>query len=284
MVSLTTIILTKNEEKNISDCIQSITGFSERIIIIDSGSTDKTCEIAKSLGAEVYEHKFENYAKQFNWGLDNLNISTKWTLRLDADERFTPELCNELEKLMKKHENDNVNGFILQAWLYFMGKKLKYGGSRKKKLMVFKTGIGRIENRKMDEHTILNNGTAIEIKNKFLHYDYKDLTSYINKLNWYATREMQDYFERKNEKFDGSNKEINSMRKKKFGFYYKFPLFIRAWLLFVYQYYIKLGFLNGKEGYIYTYMYSRFYRTLVDAKIYEHMKFNTKFEETGDLK
>ncbi len=287
MEDITAIILTKNEEKNITECIKSIDGFAARIVIVDSGSTDNTIEIAKELGAEVYIHAFENYAKQFNWAIENTDINTKWTLRLDADERFTPSLCLELSKKMNVYDEDDVNGFVLQAWLFFMGKCLKHGGSRKKKLMIFKTGKGFIEDRRMDEHTLLTEGRAIEIKEKFLHYDFKDLTSYINKLNWYATREMQDYFESRQakKKFDGENGEISRTRKLKFGLYYRFPMFIRAWMLFVFNYYIKGGFLNGKEGYIYTYLYSRFYRTLVDAKIYEQLQHPDKpFEITGDLK
>ena len=287
MVDLTAIILTKNEEANIEACIQSIQQFAKRIVVVDSGSTDRTADIAKSYEADVYEHPFENYARQFNWGIENTNIRTKWTLRLDADERFTPALCEELEKKMRLHENDDVNGFVLEAWLFFMGKCLKYGGSRKKKLMVFKTGKGYIEDRRMDEHTLLTEGRALEIKEKFLHYDFKDLTTYINKLNWYATREMQDYLDRQKNSvaFDGTNAEISRTRKLKFGLYYRFPMFFRSWLLFVFNYYIKGGFLNGREGYIYTYLYSRFYRTLVDAKIYEQLKTPDKaFEKTGDLK
>ena len=97
---VTFIILTKNEEINLPDCLESIKGFAKRIIIIDSGSTDKTIEIAKKYNADIYEHHFENYARQFNWAIDNTNITTKWTFRLDADERLTPELCKELAYLM----------------------------------------------------------------------------------------------------------------------------------------------------------------------------------------
>lgn len=283
MADITAIILTKNEEKNIENCIKSILNFARRIVVVDSGSTDKTVDIAKNLGAEIYTHTFINYATQFNWALENTSISTKWCLRLDADERFTPQLCEVLERQMEVHENDDVNGFVLEAWLFFMGKCLKYGGSRKKKLMVFKTGKGYIENRNMDEHTILTDGTALEINEKFLHYDFKDLTTYINKLNWYASREVLDYFENEN-KDDLQNPEIRRTRRMKFGFYYKLPMFLRAWMLFIFNYYLKGGFLNGKEGYIYTYMYSRFYRTLVDAKIYEQLKNPKPIEETGELK
>lgn len=285
MADITAIILTKDEEINIEQCLKSIAGFVERAVVVDSGSTDNTVTIAKENGAEVYLHPFENYARQFNWGIDNANITTKWILRLDADERLTAELCEELEKLMTEHADDDVNGITLEAWLYFMGKRLEHGGSRKKKLMVFKTGIGRIEDRKMDEHTILSSGTAVTASNKFLHYDFKDITTYVKKLNWYATREMQDYFENRfpDEGFDGSNTSISRMRAKKTK-YYKAPMFLRCWLFFLYMFFIKGNWRNGREGRIYSFLYHLYYRLLVDAKIYEQMKFPKEFEKTGDLK
>ena len=91
MADLTAIILTRNEEKNLEACIRSVEGFCSRICVVDSQSEDGTVELAKRLGADVYEHPFSYYADQFNWGIDNCGITTRWILRLDADERFTPE-------------------------------------------------------------------------------------------------------------------------------------------------------------------------------------------------
>jgi glycosyltransferase involved in cell wall biosynthesis len=286
-MDVTFIILTKNEEVNIVDCLESIKDFARRVIVVDSGSTDKTVEIAKQMGAEVYYHEFENYARQFNWAIDNTDITSKWTFRLDADERLTPELCKELERLSIEHDDDNVNGILMESWLYFLGRKIKHGCHNKRKIMMFKTGIGRIEDRKMDEHTILSCGTCVAAKNRFIHYDFKDMTHWINKMNWYATREMQDYFDFKNGAscdIEGNDLVTSRIRKKKFGVYYKFPLFIRSWLLFIYNYIFRLGFLDGKEGFIYNYMYHRWYRALVDAKIYEQKITNRPFEKTGALK
>lgn len=285
MTDLTAIILTKDEELNISDCISSIKNFAKRIIIIDSGSTDKTVELAKALGADIYYHPFKDYASQFNWGIDNTNISTKWTLRLDADERFTPELCEELQQLMQIHEFDDVNGISMEAWFYFMGRRFTHGRRFKHKLMIFKTGIGRVENRKMDEHTLLMRGTVVKARNKFLHYDFKDINSYVKKLNWYATREMQDYFENRfpDERISGTDKAISRLRHQKTK-YYKAPMFIRCWLYFFYAFFIRGNFLNGREGRIYSFLYHLYYRMLVDAKIYEQIKNPKPFEETGDLK
>lgn len=285
MQDVTIVILTKNEEKNLQQCLESVKGFAKRCVVVDSGSTDRTKEIALEYGADFYVNPFVNYATQFNWGLDNTNINTKWVVRLDADERFTPELCKELDEEMLSHSNDDVNGFVLEARLFFMDKELKHGGSRKKKLMVFKKGIGRIENRKMDEHTVLAEGSSKEIKARYLHYDFKDLNSYVKKLNWYATREMQDYIEGRfpDVAFDSANKGISSIRNKKTK-YYKAPIFIRCWLNFIYSYFIRGNWLNGKEGFIYAFLYHLYYRMLVDAKIYEQLKYNREFEVTGDLK
>lgn len=287
MIDVSVVILTKNEEINIVDCIQSLQGFAKRIIVVDSGSTDRTVEIAASMGANTYYHPFENYARQFNWALDNTDIATKWTFRLDADERLTPALCRELEQLTAQHDTDDVNGITMEAWLYFMGRKIKHGCHNKRKLMLFKTGIGRIEDRKMDEHTVLSSGTSVFAKERFIHCDFKDMTHWIHKMNWYATREMQDYYEFKEGKTAALKEKdaaIASNRKKKFGLYYRFPLFFRSWLLFVYYYIFRLGFLDGKEGFVYHYMYHRWYRTLVDAKILEQRITNREFEATGDLK
>ncbi len=286
MTDVTAVILTKNEEKNLIDCLESLKGFAKRTVVVDCGSEDGTCSIAEQYGADVYFHPFENYSKQFNWALVNTDITTKWTYRLDADERLTPALKEELAALALEHADDDINGFSTEAWLVFLGRVLKHGAANKRKIVMFKTGIGRIEDRRMDEHTVLSEGKSISCKERFIHEDFKDMTHWINKMNWYATREMQDYFEFK----EGKSAEIENdryvaeTRRKKFGFYYKLPMFSRSWFLFVYYYLFKGGFLDGRPGYIFNYMYHRWYRNLVDTKIYEQMLNPKPFEETGDLK
>ncbi len=270
----TVVILTRDEEINIADCINSIGSFAARIVVVDSESVDKTREIAASLGAEVVIHPFENYARQFNWALDNLNIKTKWTMRLDADERLTPALISELEGIARRAEGTDINGIAMEAWLYFLGRRLKHGGHQKRKLMLFKTGIGRIEDRRMDEHTYLLEGRSVSAKEKFLHYDFRDITYFIKKLNWYASREMEDYFadSDKQSKLTATDRTIARTRRKKQAFYYRFPMFVRSHLLFIYVYFFRLGFLDGREGFLYHWLYHRWYRLLVDAKIYEQRK------------
>ena len=151
MADITAIILTKNEEKNLPDCLRSIKGFCSRAVVVDCGSTDRTVEIAKEMGADVYFHEFEYYARQFNWGIDNCDIKTEWTMRLDADERVTPEVVKECEALIAEGK---VNGITMEATYFFMGRAIDHGISKKRKLMLFRTGIGRIEDRRRDAHTV----------------------------------------------------------------------------------------------------------------------------------
>ena len=271
MADITAIILTRNEELNIERCLQSVRGLCRRMVVVDSGSTDRTLELAKANGAEVYFHEFEYYARQFNWGLDNCEIDTKWVIRIDADEQFPPELCDEIERETAAHADDDVNGMTLEAIYFFMGRALTHG-SKKRKLMVFKNGIGRIEDRRRDAHTILSRGESISLKHYFLHYDFKDLDNFIGRYNWYATREAMDYIDWKNGHVDASvdDPEIEKKRRKKYGVYYKFPKFLRAFLWFNVNYFLRGGFLDGKEGFIYHVLSSFWYRFVVDAKIYEY--------------
>ncbi len=282
MISATAIILTKNEEKNIAECLDSMKGFAERCVVVDCGSTDKTVEIAKGKGADVYFHEFEYYAKQFNWGIDNTDITTEWIIRLDADERFPKELCDEIEKVIEQNKKQPMNGITIEADFFFLGRCMKHGLRNKRKMMMFKKSCGRIEDRRRDAHSVISEGFSYSVNHKFLHYDFKNLDNYIKRYNWYATREMQDYidFTRGAGSELNNDKAIAKQRKKKFGFYYKMPRYLRAWMWFLYNYIFRFGFLDGKEGLIYCFLECYWYRMLVDAKILEYeKKDNKEFEQ-----
>ena len=228
MLDLTAIILTKNEEKNISDCILSIKELAKRIIVVDSYSDDKTCEIAKKLGAEIYHNKFVNYSTQFKFGLHTTDINTKWVLRIDADERITEAAKNDIIRLCNENENTDVNGLVLRFNVTFLGKKLYHGGIYPfRKLCIFKYGIGDIENRNMDEHIVLSSGRILEVPSDCEHHDFKDITSWINKHNWYSSREIIDYYNRLNEENTVQGKMDSIKNFVKFKIYYKLPIGFR---------------------------------------------------------
>lgn len=269
---MTAIVLTKNEEKNIKRCLDSIKGFVKRIVVVDSGSTDSTVEIAKSLGAEIYCHEFIHYAAQFNWALDNVDVATKWVYRIDADEYVTPELASEISQACHDHSDDDVNGFIMKFKIFFMGRFLTHGGIYPfYNLTIFKYGFGRYEDRAMGEHIYLTQGKTIDLVNDCLHYDFKDLDTWISKHNSYATREVNDYFaiRDKHDDLESLYEEAEKVKSLRDNFYYKLPKFLRAHLYFIYRYYFKLGFLDGNAGKMHAFFQAYWYRFLVDSKIYE---------------
>lgn len=275
MADITTIILTYNEELNIEKCINSVRKVSHRIVVVDSFSNDNTVVIAKKMGAEVIQNKFINHAKQFNYGLQEAHIKTQWVFRIDADERLTPESSDEIENLCNIHKDSDVNGIIVRFEVNFLGKKLKHGGIYPfRKLLLFKFGYGEIEDRNMDEHIYLTEGKSVELKNDSLHYDYKDLTFWIDKHNKYSSKEFQDYIESLTKTDNGEQLNRNARIKRliKYKVYYKLPMSIRAFSYFVYRYIFKNGFLDGKEGLIFAVLQAFWYRFLVDAKIYEYEK------------
>lgn len=274
MASITVIILTYNEEKNIANCIRPVLSFAERIIVVDSFSTDKTQEIARSMGAEVIEKECTSLSDKFRFALDTQNITTKWVMRLDADEYMTPDSAHELEQLCNENENTDVNGIVVRYVNYFLGKPMYHSKYPFLKMVVFKPGKAEIEQRQQDEHIYVTSGRTIECKQDTIHYDYKGLTAYINKHNWYSSREVLDYIESKEKPQVNEQLEPKARlkRKIKYGIYYKLPIGMRAHIYYLYRYYICRGFLDGKEGKIYAFIQAYWYRYLVDAKIYAYEK------------
>ncbi len=277
MADLTAIILTKNEEKNIGECIQSVQGIAKRIVVVDSGSDDETVSIASRMGAEILVHPYINQAKQYIYGEEACNPTTEWIMRLDADERLTKESAAELSEILE-HPGQDVNGVIIRFEVTFMGKKLRHGGIYPfRKLLVYRRGKGYMEDRSMDEHIVLREGKAVELTHDSEHKDYKDLTFWISKHNSYASREVEDYIRAKEgeeaskdaSKLDGTAK---AKRFIKYHIYYKLPMGMRSYLYYFYRYYLKAGFLDGKEGKIFAFLQAYWYRFLVDAKIYEYEK------------
>jgi glycosyltransferase involved in cell wall biosynthesis len=294
---ISVIILTYNEEKNIEECLKSVYGWVEEIFIIDSYSTDKTLEIAKKYTDKIYQHPFENYAKQFNWALENLPIKTEWIMRLDADEFVTQELKNELIDTIPNIDKE-ITGLYVKRRIYFFDRWMK-GIYPIWVLRIWRYGKGYCEERWMDEHIKITEGKVYFLKNDIVDNNKKNLHWWIGKHNSYATREAIDILNLKYKflKYDNVEPKLfgtQEQRKRwlKENFYAKMPLFIRPFLYFIYRYFLKFGFFDGKEGLIWHFLQGFWYRFLVDAKIYEIEKKAKKenksikevFEEMYDVK
>ncbi|KAB7881206.1 glycosyltransferase [Poseidonibacter ostreae] len=267
-----------NEELHIARCIESLQNIAEEIFIVDSYSTDKTVEIAQSLGAKVYQNKWTNYAIQYQWGLDNCPIKTEWVMRMDADEYILAELEQEINSNIENVKNE-VSGIYIKRRVYFKDKWIKHGSYYPTWLLrIWRYKDGHIEQRWMDEHIKLTTGETIQFENDLVDDNLNDLTWWTEKHNNYATREAVDILNIIHEflKYDevpanlfGSQEERKRYLKKKYA---NLPLFTRPFLYFMWRYFIKLGFLDGKQGLIWHFLQGFWYRFLVDAKIYEMEK------------
>ncbi len=282
MAGITAIILTKNEENYIGACIDSIKNIVSRIYVVDSFSNDKTIDILKEKKVEFIQHKFENYAKQYKYAVDTAKVKTTWILRIDADEWMTKLSSNELKELCEKYNCDsNITGIQIRFVNVFMGKQIKHGGMYPwVKLSVYKTDVGDIEQREMDEHIVLKYGKVIKAKHDSVHMCFKGLDFFIKKANWYSTREMMDFY--KNSNVNKENADFKTMIKM--HIYYKLPLGLRSWVYYKYRYIFRLGFLDGKIGKIYFFLSCYWYRFLVDAKIYEQNLIPKELDCIGELK
>ena len=278
MLDITAIILTYNEEVHIRRCLENVKQFAKRIIIVDCFSKDKTCEIAKEMGAEVIQHEWPgNQAEQFNWLIDNVSINTKWILRLDADEYLMPDLIAELnEKLPTMDEG--VSALSLSRARAYCGKILHHGIVNGIRIVrIFRTGKARYDKRIMDEHLSILDGKTIEMKHQFVDDNRLTIGQFTIKHENYASREAAILLDAechlsdtsKLEKDHGEEVEKKRAQKAKYA---KMPLFWRAFGYFIYRYIVKGGWRDGKEGFLWDFLQGWWYRTLVDAKIFEVKK------------
>lgn len=271
---LSVIILTLNEEANLPACLESLSGLETEIFVVDSGSTDKTPEIARRAGALVVEHPFDNYAAQRNWALENLPLRTEWILNLDADERLTPALSSEISELLARPLT-NVDGFMLRKRTIFMGRWIKHGGHYPSHhLRLFRRGRGRCEDRLYDQHFLVD-GRIESLKQDYLDVLTSDLNTWTQRHARWAEAEARQMLTQGDASFAlrvRSSMRGNPIERRRWlrdGPYAHAPLFLRAFLYWFYRYFLRLGFLDGREGLIFHFLQGCWFRFLVDAKMYE---------------
>ena len=282
--SIAVVILTFNEEIHIERCIRSAQRVTDKIIVVDSFSTDETCAIAQSLGAVVYQHKFENQARQFNWALENCDIEAQWIWRLDADEYIEPALAEKALDAIE-HVAEDVNGIYVNKKIVFMGQPLLHGGwYPAPQIKIIRKGFGASEDKWMDEHLVVFSGNTIAVDGDQTDENLNDLTWWSHKHVNYASREaintlmieygLENHEKEVQPKFFGTNAERKRWLKIKYA---KTPLFVRPMINFLIRYILKGGFLDGKRGFIWHFLQGYWYRMLVDCKILE-LKMKCQFD------
>ena len=275
MTDISVIILTKDEKLHIRRCLERLIPLEPReIFIVDCFSTDGTQEIvenysrvehAKHMDVRVVEREWPGlYAKQFNWALDNLPIKASWVLRLDADEYLYPDTIEEVKRLLPKWDGEKVSAgdlprdvtsLSLSRARVFLGKKIRFGGTAHIPMArFFKYGIGRCQDRAMDEHIVTSEGIDFRLKGEFADDNLNSMDWWREKHRGYAKREAIDAI-------------VGEKFKRSKTWYYRCPRYLRAFAYFCYRYFFRLGFLDGYAGWMWHFWQGLWYRCLVDREI-----------------
>jgi glycosyltransferase involved in cell wall biosynthesis len=266
---ISVLILTFNEERNIADCLDSV-AWSDDVLVLDSFSTDDTCELANRKGARVLQNRFVTFADQRNFGLVHGQFKHEWVLHLDADERVTAELRDEMRQA--------VQGGVLEAYqmpsrMMFQGRWLKHSGlypwyqvrlGKRTRLSFVQAGHGQREQLPADKI-----GT---LKSPLLHYSFsKGIHDWIEKHNRYSTDEAVHFLQ------NGASRAVDwpgllsfsdRQRRRRALKHLSFHLPFRPTLRFLYMYFLKLGFLDGRPGLTYCQLLST-YEYMITLKIRE---------------
>lgn len=231
MQKLTVIVPTGNEEHNIEGVLKSV-DFADEILVVDSYSEDRTVELAQKYAHRIIQREYINSASQKNWAIPQ--ASHEWILLVDADERVTPELKNEILDILKRPDEPYV-AYDIYLIEHFMGQRMRFSGLQTNKATrFFKRDKCRYENKHVHADIIAEGSIGV-LKHKFLHNTYRDFDSYIKKLNRYAWWQAKDY-------------------DKKIGMITPWHFFIKPLFRFITHYFVRFGFLDGFPGFCYSYL------------------------------
>lgn len=271
---ISAVVLTHNEQANVDPCLASLAGWVGELFVVDSGSTDGTRSIAERHGARFTEHAFETHARQWLWALDHLPLQHAWVLALDADQRLTPDLQEEIVGLFaaKEVNLDGVDGLYLNRRQIFRGRWIRHGGYYPKYLLkLFRRDRVRIDERDLIDHHFYVPGLTRTLKHDLVEDNVKeaDIAFWIEKHNRYAWLQAQvEALDEGNHPLTprplGSPDERTAWLKRAWAY---LPLYLRPGLYFSYRYFIRLGFLDGKQGFVFHFLQAFWYRLLVDIHL-----------------
>ena len=264
---------TKDEERNIAECIKHLS-WADEIIVFDSFSTDKTLQIAQEMGVKkIVQREFDDFATHWNWGLEHIDFKHEWILFIAPDERVTEALAAEIRALLQ--QRPKFNGYYIGRQIWFAGKWIRYGGWYPNwSLRLVRRGCGRFEHRIVHEHFLLD-GPAGYLKNPLIHYDYKGIERYFGRQNTYSSMEAVEVYRllsQRNHESLPAKLAARGPEQRRFlkNLAYRY-LPARPLFKFVWMYILRLGFLDGRLGFRHCFLHA----------FYEY-QINLKLEELGD--
>ncbi len=265
-IPVSAIILTLNEESNIADCIASVLGLCDEVFVVDSFSSDNTVGIARALGANVCQHPFVDYAQQRDWAQNNLETKNLWVLHLDADERISRELADELRGIFS--QTIEADGFMASRRTLFKGKWIRFGDHYPVyHLRIFKKDKGAVEKRLYDQNFAVNGKTGI-LKGDIINIINPDLGSWKERHSRWAQLEAREALSsRKTANVSFKGTPIQKRGWRRYNIYYRLPIFLRVLAYFIYRFIIRLGFLDGMRGWEFHFWHGFWFRMLIDYRI-----------------
>ncbi|MDX2214294.1 MAG: glycosyltransferase family 2 protein [Oculatellaceae cyanobacterium bins.114] len=286
------LIPAKNEEANLPACLASVSRADE-VFVVDSQSSDRSVEIAESHGAKVVQFHFNGrWPKKKNWSLENLPFRNEWVLIVDCDERITPESWDEIAEAI---QNPEFNGYYINRRVYFLGTWIRHGGKYPDwNLRLFRHQKGRYENlnteeirntgdNEVHEHVVLE-GKVGYLQKDMDHIDFRDLYHWLERHNRYSNWEAKIYYNLLTGMGEGGTIGANlfgdSVQRKRFLKKIWVRLPFKPFIRFVLFYFIRLGFLDGKAGYIYGRLLSQ-YEYQIGVKLFELRQFGGQLNVTA---
>lgn len=229
---LTALVITYNEEQNIKAVLNHL-AFADEIIVVDSFSLDKTIEISSSFKhVKVVQRKFDNFASQRNYALSLAQNS--WILFIDADERLTPELQDEITIVI--NQKDSASAYFMYRTFMFKNEKLHFSGWQTDKIIrLFRKENAFYNHEKIVHEKLIVKGQISKLKNKLIHFSYSNYEDYKQKMILYGQLKVQEEL----------------LKKTKPNF---FHFYIRPAYQFLNQYILRFGFLDGRNGIIICYL------------------------------
>ncbi len=267
MPKLSAVIITRNEEKNIRRCLESVRPVADEIVVVDSGSSDETIRICREFGCKVFSRDFDGYGTQKQFAVDQ--ASSDWVLSIDADEVISEELLAELEEMFEKEghrvtvsQGDSVagekeamfqrrlfDGYNIPFSLFFMGRLLRHSGvGNEVHLRLFNRTRGRFTTVPVHEGVEVS-GSVGMLKGSIIHYSYRDISHHLEKINTYTSQAAAGY-------------RLKGKTFSKIWVAFKFPT------SFIAIYFLKRGFLDGYPGFMWSFL-AAVYSVLKVAKTIE---------------
>jgi glycosyltransferase involved in cell wall biosynthesis len=276
---ISVLVPVKNEEVNIAACLESVR-WADEIFVVDSKSSDRTAAIAETMGATVIQFEYNGrWPKKKNWALEQLPFRNEWVFIIDADERVTPELADEIGSMI---QNPEMAGYYINRKFIFLGRWIKHCGWYPNwNLRLFKHKLGRYEflgegtadlrtgDNEVHEHVLLR-GKAGYSQHHLMHDDYRDLYHWIERHNRYSSWESAVYSNLREKQNDTIGQSLigEPLQRRRFFKRIWVHLPFKPTLKFIAMYVLKLGFLDGKAGYYFCRLHSH-HEFNIKAKRYE---------------